>query len=297
MNEPPGFGPHFRPHPKPGGPHRRKVEGTGFQSHPHPRGTQPSPSGAKPSIISGRVSYRILVATDIAARGLDIHHIAHVINYDLPRNPEDYIHRVGSTARAGAEGASLCLLTPEDRGLWERILRLIKAPRESIQNKPSRGGDFTPSRRPMFPSTPIKGLLRKMSFRGRPATFPTENPPGPALTTTEPSAATRMDGIKSARKATGPAPGPAWEVKKTPTATRLFSTATVRTGSPVRRVRNGGPVRAVSGKRPESGSFNRPRRDHAAGRPEGPFLRPAPGKAAFPPRGQRARPSGRPSRV
>jgi ATP-dependent RNA helicase DeaD len=89
-------------------------------------------------------SYRILTATDIAARGLDIHHIAHVINYDLPRNPEDYIHRVGRTARAGAEGASLCLLTPEDRGLWERILRLIKAPRESIQTKPSRGGDFTP---------------------------------------------------------------------------------------------------------------------------------------------------------
>ncbi len=89
-------------------------------------------------------SYRILVATDIAARGLDIHHIAHVVNYDLPRNPEDYIHRVGRTARAGAEGASLCLLTPEDRGLWERILRLIKAPRESIKTKPSRSGDFTP---------------------------------------------------------------------------------------------------------------------------------------------------------
>ena len=79
--------------------------------------------------------YRVLVATDIAARGLDIHHIAHVINYDLPRNPEDYIHRVGRTARAGAEGNSLCFLTSEDRGLWDRILKLIKAPKDSIQVK------------------------------------------------------------------------------------------------------------------------------------------------------------------
>ncbi|HEY5037902.1 MAG TPA: DEAD/DEAH box helicase [bacterium] len=89
-------------------------------------------------------NYRILVATDIAARGLDIHHIAHVINYDLPRNPEDYIHRVGRTARAGAEGSSLCFLTVEDRSLWESILRLTKAPKDSIQVKASRFGDFTP---------------------------------------------------------------------------------------------------------------------------------------------------------
>src|SRR6185295_12965410 len=89
-------------------------------------------------------NYRILVATDIAARGLDIHHIAHVINYDLPRNPEDYIHRVGRTARAGAEGSSLCFLTPEDRDLWNRILRLIGAPKDSIQVKASRFGNMTP---------------------------------------------------------------------------------------------------------------------------------------------------------
>ncbi|HET9869634.1 MAG TPA: DEAD/DEAH box helicase, partial [bacterium] len=83
-------------------------------------------------------SYRILVATDVAARGLDIHHIAHVVNYDLPRNPEDYIHRVGRTARAGAQGDSLSLVTPEDRPLWESILRLIQVPRDSIQVVPSR---------------------------------------------------------------------------------------------------------------------------------------------------------------
>lgn len=69
--------------------------------------------------------YRILVATDIAARGLDIAHVKHVINYDLPQCPEDYIHRVGRTARAGAEGSALCLVAPADRGKWRAITRLM----------------------------------------------------------------------------------------------------------------------------------------------------------------------------
>ncbi|HUO57054.1 MAG TPA: DEAD/DEAH box helicase [bacterium] len=92
--------------------------------------------------------YRVLVATDIAARGLDIHHIAHVINYDLPRNPEDYIHRVGRTARAGAEGSSLCFVTVEDKALWSSILRLLGASKGAVQSKPSMFGDFTPKEAP-----------------------------------------------------------------------------------------------------------------------------------------------------
>lgn len=69
--------------------------------------------------------HRIMVATDIAARGLDIPHIEHVINYDLPQCPEDYIHRIGRTARAGAEGASVCLITPADGIKWRAITRLM----------------------------------------------------------------------------------------------------------------------------------------------------------------------------
>ena len=69
--------------------------------------------------------YRIMVATDIAARGLDIPHIEHVINFDLPMCPEDYIHRIGRTARAGAEGSSVCLITPEDARLWRDIERMM----------------------------------------------------------------------------------------------------------------------------------------------------------------------------
>lgn len=69
--------------------------------------------------------HRILVATDIAARGLDIPHIEHVINYDLPQCPEDFIHRIGRTARAGAEGSALNLISPEDNDKWRAIQRML----------------------------------------------------------------------------------------------------------------------------------------------------------------------------
>lgn len=89
--------------------------------------------------------YRILVATDVVARGLDIPHIEHVINYDLPQVPEDYIHRIGRTARAGAEGSALCLLTPQDGRKWYAIEQLMypdqarKAPPPEARGK-KRGG-------------------------------------------------------------------------------------------------------------------------------------------------------------
>ena len=72
---------------------------------------------------SGR--HRILIATDVAARGLDIPLIQHVINYDLPQVPEDYIHRVGRTGRAGKEGSALTFLTNHDRNMWREIQKLI----------------------------------------------------------------------------------------------------------------------------------------------------------------------------
>ncbi|MDP3936146.1 MAG: DEAD/DEAH box helicase, partial [Alphaproteobacteria bacterium] len=68
---------------------------------------------------------RIMVATDVAARGLDVPHIQHVINYDLPQCPEDYIHRIGRTGRAGAEGFALCFVAPNETGKWNAIHRLM----------------------------------------------------------------------------------------------------------------------------------------------------------------------------
>jgi len=69
--------------------------------------------------------FRILVATDVAARGLDIPHIEHVINYNLPQCAEDYIHRIGRTGRAGAEGNALSLISPADNAKWHAINRLM----------------------------------------------------------------------------------------------------------------------------------------------------------------------------
>jgi len=68
---------------------------------------------------------RVLVATDVAARGLDITKISHVINYDIPQSPDDYIHRVGRTARAEATGEAITLVTPEDREALDRIEAVI----------------------------------------------------------------------------------------------------------------------------------------------------------------------------
>ena len=83
--------------------------------------------------------YRILVATDVAGRGLDIPHIEHVINYDLPQCAEDYIHRIGRTARAGARGAALNLVTPADKSKWHAIDRLLNPDAErSAARKPNK---------------------------------------------------------------------------------------------------------------------------------------------------------------
>ncbi|MCC8368893.1 MAG: DEAD/DEAH box helicase [Rickettsia endosymbiont of Oxypoda opaca] len=77
-------------------------------------------------ILSFRQSrHRIMVATDVAARGLDIPHTQHVINYDLPMCPEDYLHRIGRTGRAGATGNALSFISPDDTMKWKAIDRLI----------------------------------------------------------------------------------------------------------------------------------------------------------------------------
>jgi ATP-dependent RNA helicase DeaD len=64
----------------------------------------------------------ILVATDVAARGIDVENVSHVINYDIPQGPESYVHRIGRTGRAGREGVAVTLVTPRER----RMLRFIE---------------------------------------------------------------------------------------------------------------------------------------------------------------------------
>ncbi len=79
-------------------------------------------------------AYRVLVATDVAARGLDISDVSHVINFDLPDAPDSYIHRIGRTARMGKSGHALSLVTPEDLQSLNQIERTLgkKLKRETI---------------------------------------------------------------------------------------------------------------------------------------------------------------------
>lgn len=69
---------------------------------------------------------RVLVATDIAARGIDVEGISHVINYDIPMQPEDYVHRIGRTGRAHATGSAYTLVTPVDEGMVRRIEAVLQ---------------------------------------------------------------------------------------------------------------------------------------------------------------------------
>ena len=79
---------------------------------------------------------RVLVATDIASRGLDIDNITHVINYDLPHLPENYVHRIGRTARAGMEGKALSFCTGEEKSFLFAIEKTMRVKVHVIADQP-----------------------------------------------------------------------------------------------------------------------------------------------------------------
>lgn len=83
--------------------------------------------------------FRCLVATDIAARGLDVEDVGHVINYDLPHVPEDYVHRIGRTARASASGVASTFATSKDRQMVEQVEKLMRGgiPRATVPREDS----------------------------------------------------------------------------------------------------------------------------------------------------------------
>jgi ATP-dependent RNA helicase RhlE len=112
---------------------------------------------------------RVLVATDLAARGLDIEELPHVVNYDLSHVPEDYVHRIGRTGRAGVEGEAVALVCAEDRPLLEGIERLLC---RSIEQRvvagfePGTGSAHAqplsqPSRRPATPRPGARGAKER----------------------------------------------------------------------------------------------------------------------------------------
>jgi ATP-dependent RNA helicase RhlE len=106
-----------------------------------------------------RGTIQILVATNIAARGLDIKGVSHVVNYEIPDIPEDYVHRIGRTARAEATGDAISLMSPEELGSVRQIERLIgeKIPQKTVE------GFHTPM---FFVERTTKMTFRPRRFRG-----------------------------------------------------------------------------------------------------------------------------------
>jgi ATP-dependent RNA helicase RhlE len=100
----------------------------------HSDRTQKARQKALEDFKAGRT--RVLVASDIAARGLDVDDITHVINFDLPREPETYVHRIGRTGRAGNEGLAMSFCDVEERILLDSIEKLIRKPIDSVEEHP-----------------------------------------------------------------------------------------------------------------------------------------------------------------
>jgi ATP-dependent RNA helicase RhlE len=96
----------------------------------HGNKSQTARTKALAAFKSGKV--RVLVATDIAARGIDIDKLPHVVNYELPNVPEDYVHRIGRTARAGREGRAISLVCVDEKKLLADIEKLLKTQIEKI---------------------------------------------------------------------------------------------------------------------------------------------------------------------
>ncbi|MGW8228821.1 MAG: helicase-related protein, partial [Gammaproteobacteria bacterium] len=140
----------------------------------HGNKTQGARTRALADFKSGKV--RVLVATDIAARGLDIDQLPHVVNYELPNVPEDYVHRIGRTGRAGNEGEAMSLVCVDELNLLKDIERLIKRdipkviitdfePDPSIKPEPiNKGRTGKPGN--------VNGGVRKQSTQQRRGTQP-----------------------------------------------------------------------------------------------------------------------------
>jgi ATP-dependent RNA helicase DeaD len=110
----------------------------------------------------------LLVATDIAARGLDIEHVTHVINYDIPNNPEIYVHRIGRTGRVGRTGRAITFATAKQAGELKEIERVVKAPIGEWEPPEERLEHAPPPRhREGPPPVPTNGTVKLFVNRGK----------------------------------------------------------------------------------------------------------------------------------
>ena len=136
------------------------LENAGIQVNAiHGNKSQPQREKALREFRTGRA--RVLVATDIAARGIDVTGISHVINFDLPVEAESYVHRIGRTARAGAAGIAISFCDPSERGVLRQIERQMNYTIEVV-------GDAPPpmTHQPKRPGAPGQAQRRRYNDRG-----------------------------------------------------------------------------------------------------------------------------------
>ncbi len=140
-----------------------QLEKAGFPTEAiHGNKTQSARQSALTNFRNGRA--RLLIATDVAARGIDISGVTHVINYELPNIPESYVHRVGRTARAGAEGTAISFCDASERTFLRNIERITKRPITVIENHPHQS--TTASRGQARPSPSVRSAPKRRDASG-----------------------------------------------------------------------------------------------------------------------------------
>ncbi|MGB4343895.1 MAG: DEAD/DEAH box helicase [Moraxellaceae bacterium] len=140
-----------------------QLDKSGISALPiHGNKSQSARERALSEFKAGRL--RVLVATDIAARGIDIDALPHVVNYELPNTPEDYVHRIGRTGRAGSEGEAVSLVCVDELKLLADIEKLMKRKLESVVIpgfEPDPNAKAEPIRKAREPRPPRAGAPRK----------------------------------------------------------------------------------------------------------------------------------------
>ena len=142
----------------------------------HGNKSQPQRERARAAFRTGDV--RVLVATDVAARGIDVKGISHVVNFELPNVPEDYVHRIGRTARAGAPGAAIAFCSDEERSYLREIEKLTRVSIRVIPVPPAASVGAAANRPPetvlpppgqsLSKQVPERGRAAARGYRGRP---------------------------------------------------------------------------------------------------------------------------------
>ena len=132
----------------------------------HGNKSQSQRERALASFRTGRI--RTLIATDIAARGIDVDGISHVVNYDLPNIPESYVHRIGRTARAGAEGIAISFCDGEERAYLRDIEKLIRMSIPATERRSSRSASVEPQAEATPDSRPPRRQQNGRPQQGRP---------------------------------------------------------------------------------------------------------------------------------